>query len=157
MKKHSGESFGYREINGKTGLVSPSYLPLQNELFSRPFYQAYFTFDINPDDRYKRRLWYENIQLYIVVGVYVHQRKNFLVNLTYVWRVPKENEGNQEHLIETLNGIKKTITKDSTVPCVKNLLTDTPNLTLKLLFSQTSTTDYESAGFIQKDVELDSY
>lgn len=56
-KEHFEESFGYREINGKIGPLSPNYLPLQNELLSRPLYQAYCTFDIHPEDRYKRRLW----------------------------------------------------------------------------------------------------
>ena len=31
-KEHFQESFGYREIDGKTCPVSPNYLPLQNEL-----------------------------------------------------------------------------------------------------------------------------
>ena len=84
-KQHFEESFGNREIDDKTAPVSPKYLPLQNKLLSKYFYEAYCTFDIHPDDRYKRRLWYENLQLNFSIGVYVHQRKNFLGNLTYVW------------------------------------------------------------------------
>ena len=105
-KKHFEESFGYREIDGKTGQVLPNYLQLQNELMSRDFYEAYCTFDIHPDDRYKQRLWYENLQLNFSIGVYVHQRKNFLGSLTYVWRIRENNERSQENLIETLNFIK---------------------------------------------------
>ena len=81
---------------------------------SRDFYEAYCAFHIHPDDRYKRRLWYENLQLNFSIGVYVHQRKNFLGNLTYVWRIRENNERSQEDLIETLNFIKKTIPKYST-------------------------------------------
>ena len=51
-KEKFEESFGYNKINGKTGPVSPNYLPLQNELLSRLFYQAYYTFHIHPDDCY---------------------------------------------------------------------------------------------------------
>ena len=76
-KEHFEESFGYREINGKTGPVSPTYLPLQNELLSKDFYEAYCTFDIHHDDRHKQRLWYETLQLNFSIGVYAHQRKNF--------------------------------------------------------------------------------
>ena len=75
--KHFEESFGYREINGKTSPVSFNYLPLQIKLLPRPFYQTYCIFDIHPDDHDKRR-WYENLQLNLAIGVYVHQRKNFL-------------------------------------------------------------------------------
>ena len=110
--KHFEGSLGYREINGKTCPVSFNYLPLQIKLLPRTFYQAYCTFDIHPDDHYKRR-WYENLQLNFAIGVYVHQRKNFLRNVTYVWRIPNENKRNQEDPTETLNGIKKTIPKYS--------------------------------------------
>ena len=74
-------------------------------------YEACGTFDIHPDDCSKRRLWYENLQLNFSVGVYVHQRKNFLGNLTYVLRICENNERSQEDLTETLNFIKKTIPK----------------------------------------------
>ena len=81
---------------------------------SRDFYEAYCAFHIHPDDRYKRRLWYENLQLNFSFNVYVHQRKNFLGNLTYVLRIHENNERSQEDLTETLNFIKKTIPKYST-------------------------------------------
>ena len=94
-KEHFEESFGYREIDGKTGPISPNYLPLQNELLSRDFYGAYCNFDIHPDDHHRQRLWYENLQLNFSIGVYVHQRKNFLGNLTYVWRICENTEKSQ--------------------------------------------------------------
>ena len=121
-KEHFEQSFGYREIDGKTGPVSPNYLPQQNELLSYHCKMSYCqgilmkhdsTFDIHPDDRYRQRLLYENLQLNFSIGVYVHQRKNFLGNLTYVSRIRENNERNQEDLIETLNFIKKTIPKYS--------------------------------------------
>ena len=90
--EHFAESFGYREIDGKIGPISPTYLPLQNELLSRDFYWAYCTFDIHPDDCYKWRLWPENVQLNFFIGVYDHQMKKFLGNLTYVWRIRENNE-----------------------------------------------------------------
>ena len=95
-KQYFEESFGNREIDDKTGPVSPNYLPLQNKLLSKYFYEGYCTFDIQPDDRYKQRLWYENLQLNFSIGVYVHQRKNFLGNLTYVWRIHENNEKSHE-------------------------------------------------------------
>ena len=139
-KEHFEESFGYREIDGKTGPVSPTYLPLQNELLSRYFYEAYCTFDIHHDDCYKQRLWYETLQLNFSIGVYVHQRKNFLGNLTYVWRICENNERSHEDLIETLNFIKKTIPKYSSRDMDKEFFDSTTNLALNLEFSKTSTT-----------------
>ena len=139
-KEHFEESFGYREIDGKTGPVSPTYLPLQNELLSRDFYEAYCTFDIHHDDRYKQRLWYETLQLNFSIGVYVHQRKNFWGNLTYVWRIRENNERSQEDLIETLNFIKKTIPKYSTHAMHKEFFDSTTNLALNPEFSETSIT-----------------
>ena len=41
------------------------------------------------------------------------QRKNFRENPTYVWKISREIERNQEDLIETLNGIKITISNHS--------------------------------------------
>ena len=143
----------------KKGPVSPNYLPLQNELLSRDFYEAYYTFDTHPDDRYKRRSWYENLQLNSSIGVYVHQRKNFLGNLTCVWRIRENNERSQEDLIETLNFIKKTTPKYSTRAMRKEFFDRYSKFGIEpavLRDIYRFTTDDESAGSSQKEEEVDN-
>ena len=157
-KDHFEESFGYREIDGKTGPVSPNYSSLQSELLTRPFYEALCTFYIHPADRYQRRLWYENLQLSFSIGVYIHQRKNFLGNLTFVWRLPSNNERNQENLIETLNSIKKTIPIYSTRAMRKDFFDRYSKFGIEpavLRDIYRFTTNDESAGSSQKEVEVD--
>ena len=157
-KERFEESCGYTEINGKTGPVSPNYLPLQNKLLLRPSYQAYRNFDAHPEDHCKRRLWYENLKSNFAIGVYVHQRKNFLINLNYVWKIPRESERNQEDLIETLNGIKKIIPKYLTRAMHKEFFDWCSKFgTEPAVFREIYrfTTDDESAGSCLKEVQVD--
>ena len=102
------------KIVDSTPKVSPKYNVLVRALELAEEYKPIDLIDFEPEERFERRSWIENLRLPFAVGLFSFHHGNYLGNLTIVWKQPPHSERDSTRDIENINEIKSKLTKFAT-------------------------------------------
>ena len=75
-----------------TGSSSSEYVDVQQMLLNLHLYQPLFLNDLAPIDQFERRKWLAALSLPFSVMLYRYAYGNNLGTLSYLWRIPPEDE-----------------------------------------------------------------